>query len=74
MLPLFFILLLYLAASPRDAAALTREDYPKGFTFGAGTSAYQVRMNYLARRLICCMLQQTSVQISVCCGNLIGSS
>ncbi|XP_051229498.1 beta-glucosidase 32 [Lolium perenne] len=42
MLPLFFVLLLCLAASPRDAAALTREDYPKGFTFGAGTSAYQV--------------------------------
>ncbi|KAM0837182.1 hypothetical protein ACQ4PT_061830 [Festuca glaucescens] len=42
MLPLFFVLLLRLAGSPRDAAALTRDDYPKGFTFGAGTSAYQV--------------------------------
>ncbi|KAM0837181.1 hypothetical protein ACQ4PT_061830 [Festuca glaucescens] len=41
MLPLFFVLLLRLAGSPRDAAALTRDDYPKGFTFGAGTSAYQ---------------------------------
>jgi hypothetical protein len=33
---------LCLAALQRDAAALTRHDFPDGFIFGAGTSAYQV--------------------------------
>ncbi|KAM0838762.1 hypothetical protein ACQ4PT_060749 [Festuca glaucescens] len=33
---------LCLAALQSDAAALTRHDFPDGFIFGAGTSAYQV--------------------------------
>uniref|UniRef100_A0ACD6AEU5 Uncharacterized protein n=1 Tax=Avena sativa TaxID=4498 RepID=A0ACD6AEU5_AVESA len=42
-LPLFFLLfVLCLATSPRDAVALTRGDFPQGFIFGAGTSAFQV--------------------------------
>jgi hypothetical protein len=40
LLLLFFLLLL--AALPRDVAALTRRDFPDGFIFGAGSSAYQV--------------------------------
>ncbi|KAF7059845.1 hypothetical protein CFC21_066698 [Triticum aestivum] len=40
--PLFVLLLLCIAALPRDTAALTRRDFPDGFIFGAGTSAFQV--------------------------------
>ncbi|CAM0952368.1 unnamed protein product [Alopecurus aequalis] len=36
------LLLLLLAVMPKDAAALTRHDFPEGFIFGAGSSAYQV--------------------------------
>uniref|UniRef100_A0ACD5XTW8 Uncharacterized protein n=1 Tax=Avena sativa TaxID=4498 RepID=A0ACD5XTW8_AVESA len=38
---LLLILVLGLVASPSDAAALTRRDFPDGFVFGAGTSAMQ---------------------------------
>ncbi|KAM3329683.1 hypothetical protein ACQJBY_026615 [Aegilops geniculata] len=39
---LWFLLLLRVAALPEDATAVTRRDFPHGFIFGAGTSAYQV--------------------------------
>uniref|UniRef100_A0ACD5XZZ1 Uncharacterized protein n=1 Tax=Avena sativa TaxID=4498 RepID=A0ACD5XZZ1_AVESA len=39
---LLLIFLLCLSTSLRDTAALTRHDFPKGFIFGAGTSAFQV--------------------------------
>ncbi|CAM0952362.1 unnamed protein product [Alopecurus aequalis] len=42
-LPLFCLLLiLCLAVSPRGSTALTRGEFPDGFIFGAGTSAFQV--------------------------------
>uniref|UniRef100_A0A0E0M394 4-hydroxy-7-methoxy-3-oxo-3,4-dihydro-2H-1,4-benzoxazin-2-yl glucosidebeta-D-glucosidase n=1 Tax=Oryza punctata TaxID=4537 RepID=A0A0E0M394_ORYPU len=39
---LFVVVFLLLAAVARDASALTRHDFPEGFVFGAGTSAFQV--------------------------------
>ncbi|KAF0914116.1 hypothetical protein E2562_026512 [Oryza meyeriana var. granulata] len=36
------VVFLLLAAVARDACALTRSDFPEGFAFGAGTSAFQV--------------------------------
>uniref|UniRef100_A0A0E0ETQ4 4-hydroxy-7-methoxy-3-oxo-3,4-dihydro-2H-1,4-benzoxazin-2-yl glucosidebeta-D-glucosidase n=1 Tax=Oryza meridionalis TaxID=40149 RepID=A0A0E0ETQ4_9ORYZ len=38
----FIVVFLLLAAAARDASALTRHDFPEGFVFGAGTSAFQV--------------------------------
>jgi hypothetical protein len=37
---LFFFFLL--AVVPRSASAITRRDFPEGFVFGAGSSAFQV--------------------------------
>ncbi|KAE8813791.1 hypothetical protein D1007_08981 [Hordeum vulgare] len=39
------LLLLCLAVSSRDAAALTRRDFPDGFIFGTGTLAFQVLLH-----------------------------
>ncbi|XP_062199058.1 beta-glucosidase 32-like [Phragmites australis] len=38
----FFLLVVVFAVAPRDASALTRRDFPEGFVFGAGSSAFQV--------------------------------
>jgi beta-glucosidase len=40
---LLFLLAGVLAAAP--AASITRSDFPAGFVFGAGSSAYQVCMH-----------------------------
>jgi hypothetical protein len=40
--PFIVVVFLLLAAAARDASALTRHDFPEGFVFGAGTSAFQV--------------------------------
>jgi hypothetical protein len=38
-----FALAVAAASVARSAEAITRRDFPEGFVFGAGTSAYQVR-------------------------------
>jgi beta-glucosidase len=37
------VLLLAVVVAPRSASAITRRDFPEGFVFGAGSSAFQVR-------------------------------
>jgi hypothetical protein len=37
------VLVLLAVASPAPAAAITKGDFPPGFVFGTGSSAYQVR-------------------------------
>jgi hypothetical protein len=38
------VFLLLAVASPAPAAAITKGDFPPGFVFGTGSSAYQVRI------------------------------
>jgi hypothetical protein len=40
-LPLFSLAVI-VGVATRDASALTRHDFPKGFVFGVGSSAFQV--------------------------------
>jgi beta-glucosidase len=43
MLPWLLVFLLAAAiVVPRSASAITRRDFPEGFVFGAGSSAFQV--------------------------------
>jgi len=47
---LLFFLLAVIAGGvvvPRSASAITRRDFPEGFVFGAGSSAFQVPPPYV---------------------------
>lgn len=56
-LSFLLIILLHLAVSGLAADKFSRHDFPPGFIFGSGTSAYQVNHFYLIYFVLCFMFK-----------------